>query len=193
MSWSTSLLRMKPPCVVKPLHLCSPKAPRSRKRRRDSCFHNLNGYQHQRGTWGTAACSANRCLPTPGCGALTPPSKPGKIRSTNTSDCWERRKRDKGSFSDMLVGYMRVSSDNDRQTPGLQRDALPNAGVDPRHLFEDKASGARDDRPGLQQTLAYVRPGDCLVVWKLDHSAARCRIACPLSLPYRHRAWRFAP
>src|SRR4029453_16389486 len=44
MSWSTSLLRMKSPCVVKPLHLCSPKAPRSRKRRRDSCFHNLNGY-----------------------------------------------------------------------------------------------------------------------------------------------------
>src|SRR4029450_9001523 len=44
MSWSASLLRMKPPCVVKPLHLCSPKAPRSRKRRRDTCFHNLNGY-----------------------------------------------------------------------------------------------------------------------------------------------------
>src|SRR5215813_639565 len=44
MSWSTSRLRMKPPCAVKPLHLCSPKAPRSRKRRRDSCFHNLNGY-----------------------------------------------------------------------------------------------------------------------------------------------------
>src|SRR6266568_4696421 len=46
MSWSTSLLRMKPPCVVKPLHLCSPKATRSRKRRRDSCFHNLNGYRY---------------------------------------------------------------------------------------------------------------------------------------------------
>src|SRR5262249_47766265 len=45
MSWSTSRLRMKPPSVVKPLHLCSPKAPRSRKRRRDSCFHNLNGYE----------------------------------------------------------------------------------------------------------------------------------------------------
>src|SRR3989449_8367050 len=44
MSWSTSLPRMKPPCVVKPLHLCSPKATRSRKRRRNSCFHNLNGY-----------------------------------------------------------------------------------------------------------------------------------------------------
>jgi len=63
---------------------------------------------------------------------------------------------------------MRVSSENDRQTTDLQRDALLAAGVDPRHLFADKASGARDDRPGLQQALAYVRPGDCLIVWKLD-------------------------
>jgi DNA invertase Pin-like site-specific DNA recombinase len=41
----------------------------------------------------------------------------------------------------MLVGYMRVSSDNDRQTTDLQRDALLEAGVDPRQLFADKASG----------------------------------------------------
>jgi DNA invertase Pin-like site-specific DNA recombinase len=68
----------------------------------------------------------------------------------------------------MLVGYMRVSSDNDRQTTALQRDALLAAGVDERHLFEDKASGARDDRPGLAGALEFVRPGDCLVVWKLD-------------------------
>jgi len=68
----------------------------------------------------------------------------------------------------MLVGYMRVSSENDRQTTDLQRDALLAAGVDPRQLFTDQASGARDDRPGLQQALAYVHPGDCLVVWKLD-------------------------
>jgi DNA invertase Pin-like site-specific DNA recombinase len=68
----------------------------------------------------------------------------------------------------MLVGYMRVSSDTDRQTTDLQRDALLDAGVDPRPLFADKASGARDDRPGLQQALAYVQPGDCLIVWKLD-------------------------
>ena len=40
----------------------------------------------------------------------------------------------------MLVGYMRVSSDSDRQTTALQRDALLAAGVDERHLFEDKAS-----------------------------------------------------
>ena len=39
----------------------------------------------------------------------------------------------------MLVGYMQVSSDSDRQTTDLQRDALLSAGVDSRHLFEDHA------------------------------------------------------
>ncbi len=68
----------------------------------------------------------------------------------------------------MLVGYMRVSSDSDRQTTDLQRDALINVGGDPRHLFEDRASGARDDRPGLKKALEFVCSGDCLVVWKLD-------------------------
>lgn len=68
----------------------------------------------------------------------------------------------------MLVGYMRVSSDSDRQSTALQRDALIDAGIDARHLFEDKASGARDDRPGLKACLAFLKPGDTLVVWKLD-------------------------
>ena len=68
----------------------------------------------------------------------------------------------------MLVGYMRVSLDGDRQTTALQRDALLVAGVDDRHLYEDKASGARADRPGLAHALEFARQGDCLVVWKLD-------------------------
>ncbi|MCB5196981.1 recombinase family protein [Deefgea salmonis] len=68
----------------------------------------------------------------------------------------------------MFVGYMRVSSESDRQTTDLQRDALLAAGVDARHLFEDHASGAKDDRPGLAEALAFVCPGDVLVVWKLD-------------------------
>ncbi len=68
----------------------------------------------------------------------------------------------------MLVGYMRVSSDSDRQNTDLQRDALLAAGVDVRHLYEDRASGAKDDRSGLAQALEFVRPGDVLVVWKLD-------------------------
>jgi len=68
----------------------------------------------------------------------------------------------------MLVGYMRVSSDSDRQSTDLQRDALLAAGVDARHLFEDRASGAKDDRTGLAKVLEFVHPGDVLVVWKLD-------------------------
>lgn len=68
----------------------------------------------------------------------------------------------------MLVGYMRVSSDSDRQSTALQRDALIAAGVDARHLFEDRASGARDDRPGLKTCLDFVKAGDTLIVWKLD-------------------------
>ena len=51
----------------------------------------------------------------------------------------------------MLVGYMRVSTDGDRQVLDLQRDALLAAGVDERHLFEDRASGSRDDRTGLRR------------------------------------------
>jgi DNA invertase Pin-like site-specific DNA recombinase len=68
----------------------------------------------------------------------------------------------------MLVGYMRVSTDGDRQVLDLQRDALLSAGVDERHLFEDRISGSRGDRAGLTKALAFIRPGDCLVVWKLD-------------------------
>lgn len=68
----------------------------------------------------------------------------------------------------MFIGYMRVSSIDDRQNVNLQRDALIAAGVDERHLHSDKASGARDDRPGLKSCLADLRSGDCLIVWKLD-------------------------
>src|SRR3954466_16374404 len=68
----------------------------------------------------------------------------------------------------MLVGYMHVSTDGDRQVVDLQRDALLAAGVDERHLFEDRASGSRDDRAGLAKALAFLKPGDCLVGWKLD-------------------------
>ncbi|MFA6189799.1 MAG: recombinase family protein [Sulfuricurvum sp.] len=68
----------------------------------------------------------------------------------------------------MLIGYMRVSTDSDRQSTDLQRDALISAGIDERNIFEDKASGAKDDRVGLARALEYVKSGDTLVVWKLD-------------------------
>jgi DNA invertase Pin-like site-specific DNA recombinase len=68
----------------------------------------------------------------------------------------------------MLIGYMRVSSEHDRQVFDLQYDALIQAGVDARHIFQDKASGIHDKREGLQNALDYLTTGDCLVVWKLD-------------------------
>ena len=68
----------------------------------------------------------------------------------------------------MLVGYMRVSKADGSQVLDLQKDALLAAGVDPHHLYDDHASGMRDDRPGLTHCLKALREGDTLVVWKLD-------------------------
>lgn len=68
----------------------------------------------------------------------------------------------------MLVGYTRVSKTDGSQTTDLQRDALVAAGVDAGQLYEDKASGKRDDRPHLAACLKALRHGDTLVVWKLD-------------------------
>ncbi|MVF24611.1 recombinase family protein [Methylocaldum sp. BRCS4] len=68
----------------------------------------------------------------------------------------------------MLIGYMRVSKADGSQVLDLQRDALLAAGVQPNHLYEDLASGQRDDRPGLAACLKALRSGDTLVVWKLD-------------------------
>ena len=54
------------------------------------------------------------------------------------------------------------------QSLDLQRDALRDAGVDAESIYHDFASGARDDRPGLENCLRALRKGDVLVVWKLD-------------------------
>ena len=64
----------------------------------------------------------------------------------------------------MFVGYARVSTGD--QNLDLQLDALKAAGCD--KIFTDKLSGAKDDRPGLQEALEYAREGDTLVVWRLD-------------------------
>lgn len=68
----------------------------------------------------------------------------------------------------MLVGYMRVSKADGSQTTDLQRDALIAAGVDAPQLYEDKASGKKEDRPHLAACLKSLRHGDTLLVWKLD-------------------------
>ena len=63
-----------------------------------------------------------------------------------------------------LVGYARVSTWD--QNPDLQVDALTEIGC--TRIFTDHASGTRTDRPQLEACLDYLRPGDVVVVWRLD-------------------------
>ena len=65
-----------------------------------------------------------------------------------------------------LVGYARVSTN--AQELQLQTDALLAAGVSKKLIYEDKVSGSKADRPGLDDCLKELREGDTLVVWRLD-------------------------
>lgn len=75
----------------------------------------------------------------------------------------------------MLIGYMRVSKADGSQSTDLQRDALLAAGVNEAQLYEDQASGKREDRPGLTSCLKALREGDTLMVWKLDRLGRNLR------------------
>ena len=64
----------------------------------------------------------------------------------------------------MEIGYARVSTGE--QTLDLQLDALTKAGCG--KIYQETASGAKADRPVLDEVLSYIRKGDTLVVWRLD-------------------------
>ncbi len=67
----------------------------------------------------------------------------------------------------MLVGYVRVSKSDGNLD--FQKDELIKFGVEPKMIYEEHASGKREDRPELLSCLKALRPGeDTLVVWKLD-------------------------
>ncbi len=67
----------------------------------------------------------------------------------------------------MRIGYARVSKADGSQSLDLPRDALQAAGVAAVNVYHDVATGARDDRPGLDSCMRARRAGDVLVVWKL--------------------------
>src|SRR5689334_19798442 len=64
----------------------------------------------------------------------------------------------------MLIGYSRISTFE--QNLDLQLDALKATGCE--QFYKDIVSGAQDEREGLYQAVHYARPGDTLVVWRLD-------------------------
>ena len=64
----------------------------------------------------------------------------------------------------MRIGYARVSTPE--QSCALQRDVLEHSGC--TKVFHESASGAKAARPALSAALEYLRPGDILVVWRLD-------------------------
>ena len=66
----------------------------------------------------------------------------------------------------MLIGYARVSTDE--QKLDMQIDELVAAGVERGQIYCDKLSGATANRPELEHALKALRPGDTLVVWRLD-------------------------
>ena len=65
----------------------------------------------------------------------------------------------------MYFGYARVSDPN-KQTLDLQIDALEKYGCD--RIYSEKMTGTRFDRPELARMIDQLRPGDVVVVWKLD-------------------------
>ena len=67
---------------------------------------------------------------------------------------------------DMKIGYVRVSKQE--QHEALQVDALKDAGCE--KWFLAKITGSKAERKGLDEARAYLRPGDTLVVWKLDRA-----------------------
>jgi DNA invertase Pin-like site-specific DNA recombinase len=74
-----------------------------------------------------------------------------------------------------LIGYIGVSKSDGLQAPDLQRDTFIAAGVDPGHLYEERASGKQEDHPHLDACLKAPRPGDTLPVWKLERLGRNLR------------------
>jgi DNA invertase Pin-like site-specific DNA recombinase len=88
-----------------------------------------------------------------------------------------------------LVGYARVSTQD--QDLALQLDALRKHGVAKELIFTDKASGAKHERPGLDECLKELRSGDILLVWRLDRLGRSVRHLVTLIDQLRDRSVGF--
>ena len=111
---------------------------------------------------------AGNAVPPPGAsapaGARTVPRRRGQPGTAGGETSTPSPVPAAASAAGARLGYARVSTED--QNLDLQRDALAQAGC--RQVYEEKASGKGADRPELDHVLADLRPGDTLVVWRLD-------------------------
>ena len=70
-----------------------------------------------------------------------------------------------------LIGYARVSTAD--QDPRMQLDALSAENC--LKTYTDTATGTKADRPQWNACLADLRPGDTLVIWKIDRLGRNLR------------------
>jgi DNA invertase Pin-like site-specific DNA recombinase len=87
----------------------------------------------------------------------------------------------------MLIGYIRISRDD--QTTALQEDAMRAAKVD--RVYRDVMSGAKDERPQFQAMLDYARPGDTIVVWRLDRLGRNLKLLIETVMGIQERGIQF--
>tara|TARA_B100001564_G_C20644001_1_gene673531 strand:- start:1016 stop:1636 length:621 start_codon:yes stop_codon:yes gene_type:complete len=75
----------------------------------------------------------------------------------------------------ITLGYIRVSKNDGSQTLDLQRDALITHGVSKDRIYEDYATGRNDSRPGLNECMKALQPGNTLMIWRLDRLGRNLR------------------
>jgi DNA invertase Pin-like site-specific DNA recombinase len=88
-----------------------------------------------------------------------------------------------------MVGYARVSTNG--QELKLQLDDLLKAGVAKKDIYTDRASGSKSSRPGLDACLQQLKPGDTLLVWRLDRLGRSLRHLIDLVEDLRQRGVGF--
>jgi DNA invertase Pin-like site-specific DNA recombinase len=87
----------------------------------------------------------------------------------------------------MRIGYARVSTDD--QSLNLQLDALRAAGC--TRIFTDKLSGRNRNRPGLDRACKAMKPGDTIVVWRLDRLGRSLMDLIELVSTFQHKGCEF--
>jgi DNA invertase Pin-like site-specific DNA recombinase len=87
----------------------------------------------------------------------------------------------------MIIGYARVSTID--QNLNMQLDALVKYGCE--RIYEEKMTGSKKDRPKLAEMMTILRPGDKVVIYKLDRISRSTKHLIDLSEYFNNRGVEF--